>query len=364
MSPIVDAVVLSSARTKHTWLSQSVTVANASTSRCRRSIRSVRSTSSVRTTKIAPGEAVADGRVRERLETLSRMYFVTLRLSAQSRTVASSMSSTDVGRRIVRPIRAAGAAPARSRGREAGRRRWRPSSRFAAGLAGLGWVMQPISPARAPTATRTRVSAKRPTPTTSCGRSILHDPRERRVARSEELGALARRKLVRSPVPARCLHEHERAPVRHEHPVEEPLGRSEPVSRPAPEPCAAHFRTRAREAGDGSKRMLCRRLPDGAGDADEVANHRDVSERHARLRHAERPGIHADHDDLARRACPPALEVRLVRHPRVDERVVDERHRRKGEGVDACRQLRADRDQRSHAGSPSRPERCDGSRRG
>jgi len=33
------------------------------------------------------------------------MTFVTLRLSAHSRTVAKSMSSTDVGRRIDRPYR-------------------------------------------------------------------------------------------------------------------------------------------------------------------------------------------------------------------------------------------------------------------
>ncbi len=60
MRPIVDAVVMSSAKTKQTWLSQSTTAANASTGRCRRSIRSVRSTRSGERDEDRSGERVAD----------------------------------------------------------------------------------------------------------------------------------------------------------------------------------------------------------------------------------------------------------------------------------------------------------------
>ena len=60
-------------------------------------------------------------------------------------------------------------------------------------------------------------------------------------------------------------------------------------------------------------------------DPDEVAHHHDVAERNARLRHAERPRVHADHHHLPRRLRPPALEVCLVGRTRVGERVVDER---------------------------------------
>ena len=80
----------------------------------------------------------------------------------------------------------------------------------------------------------------------------------------------------------------------------------------------------ALEPGDRPLRVLVRRLPDGPVDPEEVAHHRDVAERHARLRHPERAGVHADHQHLARPLRPEPLEVGLVRRAGVDERVVDD----------------------------------------
>ena len=93
--------------------------------------------------------------------------------------------------------------------------------------------------------------------------------------------------------------------------------------------------------------MLVRRLPDGTVDSEEVAHHRDVAERHAGLRHAERTRVHADHEHFARPLRPEALEVRLVRRAGVDERVVDDVRGREAERVDLRRELATDADEAS-----------------
>ena len=333
-----------------TWFSQSTTAANASTRTYRRSILSVRSTTQRQRDEDRTGERVPDRRVRRAAATpSSRMYFVTLRLSAHRTTVVRSISSTDVGRRTLRRYRAR----LEARAREAARRRASAQPRFAAGLAGLGCGMLPMrtSRPRAPRAPVARRSA--PMPTTSVGVEHVDDPRECLVADAEERSTLFGRKLVRSAVPSGFVHEDERAPVRDEDPVEEPVGRREAIARPAPESGAAHLRARTREARDRPPRMLASRPADRSRDPDEVAHHRDVAERNARLRHAERPGVHADQQhSLSASFVAPALEVRLVRHAGVDERVVDERHRREVERLDPRRQLCADVDER-HTRIPS-----------
>ena len=79
----------SSASTNESWFSQSIDGGHESehddvaTLDSQRPFRGERQRDEDR-----PGEGVADGRVRKRLEPCSRMYFVTLRFSAQSRTVA------------------------------------------------------------------------------------------------------------------------------------------------------------------------------------------------------------------------------------------------------------------------------------
>ena len=67
-SPIVEAVVWSSAKTNESWFSQSTSAASTRSGRCRRSNRSVRSAKRVSATKISPASAYRTRRVRERRE--------------------------------------------------------------------------------------------------------------------------------------------------------------------------------------------------------------------------------------------------------------------------------------------------------
>ena len=177
---------------------------------------------------------------------------------------------------------------------------------------------------------------------------LLDDADERVVARGEERRALGGRQLVGRAIPSRLLHEDERAPVRDEDTVEEPLGGLEAIACPTPEARPADLRASASEAGDGPARVLARRRPDVAGDAHEVAHHGDVPEGNSGLRHPERPGVHAEQQQLARLPRAPAFEVRLVRLAGIDERVVDERHGREVELLDTRRELGADRGERGH----------------
>jgi hypothetical protein len=90
--------------------------------------------------------------------------------------------------------------------------------------------------------------------------------------------------------------------------------------------------------------VLARGFRDPAGDAEPVAHEAHLAERYAGLRHPERAGIHADEHGLDARADV-ALEVALVRLARVDERVVDVRHRRaERERVDGRGDAAADPD--------------------
>jgi hypothetical protein len=62
--------------------------------------------------------------------------------------------------------------------------------------------------------------------------------------------------------------------------------------------------------------MLVARPLDGADDAEPIAHHRDVAERHAGLHHAERPRVHAEQEDFFP-AATIAAQVELVRRARV-----------------------------------------------
>ena len=101
--PIVDALVASSASTKQTWLSQSSTAVSekhgdVSTLDAQRPLARTASTRrrSLRRARSEPSRTTAAA------SPLSRMYFVTLRFSDQSRIVVRSISSTEVGRRTFR----------------------------------------------------------------------------------------------------------------------------------------------------------------------------------------------------------------------------------------------------------------------
>ena len=204
-----------------------------------------------------PGERVPDRRVRERCDPSSRMYFVTLRLSAHRTTVVRSISSTEVGRRTFDATSLGQAA--RTRAREAARRRL-AQPRFAAGLAGLGCGITRFE-SSSPSASCARRSAKRPMATTS-GRAAPRRSLPSASSQTRKSGhAFSGRELVRCGS-SRLVHEDERAPVRDEHPVEESLCRSEAIARPAPEARAAHLafaRTRSRRSAvAGARAEACR----------------------------------------------------------------------------------------------------------
>jgi hypothetical protein len=88
--------------------------------------------------------------------------------------------------------------------------------------------------------------------------------------------------------------------------------------------------------------MLDLRALDALAHPDEIPNEAHVAERNARLRHAERPGVHAKQHDLFR-GLPPALEVGFVRRARVVERVIDVGDgRAKAEAIHLTRKVAAD----------------------
>ena len=96
--------------------------------------------------------------------------------------------------------------------------------------------------------------------------------------------------------------------------------------------------------------MLPLGFADGALDPQPVAHGGDFAERHARLHHPERAGIHAEEHDLFARGAE-VLQIGLVRSPGIDERVIDMCDRRL-ERQPAC--LRAE--------PPGRCEECLGDR--
>src|SRR6266516_4915560 len=98
-SPMVEAVVVFSAKTNESWLSQSMTAARASSGRSRRETRSVRSVARAIPTNTSAASPYRTVAYESGSSPCVRMYRVTLRFSAQRRTVASSISSTVDGRR-------------------------------------------------------------------------------------------------------------------------------------------------------------------------------------------------------------------------------------------------------------------------
>ena len=195
--------------TKHTWLSP-----ESQRRKERRWHAAARSeTCALRparwTTKIAPASPVGERLRTTAAEPCSRMYFVTLRLSDQSRIAVSSISSTLLGRRIIRRYRAS-TAPARNQAREAARRRQRTNC-SRQGWRGSG--EEPVRSARGRRALPARASANAPMATTSDG-FITSTTRVKASLHAEQRLALGCRKQLGRRVPARLFHEYERAPVR------------------------------------------------------------------------------------------------------------------------------------------------------
>ena len=177
---------------------------------------------------------------------------------------------------------------------------------------------------------------------------VLGDRAQGLVAGREERRALLGRQFVgRAVLPTR-LHEHERAVVPYEEAREEALGRLEALLGPTPQARTADLRACAGEALDRARVMLALGPRDAAVDPEPLARERHLAEGDAGLRHAEGTRIHADEQHLDSRPRV-TLEEALVRLARIDERVVDVRHRRAElQLVDRSSQAPADRDRRFH----------------
>mmetsp|Transcript_25877 Transcript_25877/g.64639 ORF Transcript_25877/g.64639 Transcript_25877/m.64639 type:complete len:206 (-) Transcript_25877:466-1083(-) len=150
--------------------------------------------------------------------------------------------------------------------------------------------------------------------------------RQRHVARRRHRRARRRSEGVRRDVAPAGGHENQGAVVVDEEVREEAErvgGRAVVVTRPAPETRAADLAAGACEAGDFAVGVLPRGRAHGAvrvGDQHPVADHGDVAERHAGLRHAEGAGVHADEENgLVGREF---AHVGVVDAPGVVQRVV------------------------------------------
>ena len=265
---------------------------------------------------------------------------MTLRLSAQSRTVVSSISST-VRRPAHRRRYRATARTARSRARGAARRRGPAQSAFAAGLAGLGWRIRPILDVAAERL-GARCSAKRADADDERRSQRLGDPRERVVADLEERRALGGGQLVGRAVPPDSSMNTSGHQLRDEDALEEPLGGAEAIAAPSPRsacrsPPSACTRTR-----DRPPRMLARRLPDLA------RRSRGSRAPSRRRRTARRSAPSRTGPGSCRPSAPRAGASRpsargMPRAARGRRRAgCRRRHRREPERVDARRELAAD----------------------
>ena len=109
---------------------------------------------------------------------------------------------------------------------------------------------------------------------------------------------------------------------------EKGLSLSEAFLEQTPETAAAHLGPVAGETGDLLAGMLLVWTTDRHLQPHPLAHGGDLPERHAGLGHAERPGIHAEEEDLLRAGSRKATQVGLVRSPSIVQRLVDEVRRR------------------------------------
>ncbi len=146
------------------------------------------------------------------------------------------------------------------------------------------------------------------------------------VAGGEKLSSFLGGEFVRGEVPSSFVEEGERAVIGHEMRGEETVGGAKPLSEQAPEPTATDFRARAGEPFDRALGMRPGRRRHVRHNPHPIADSGHLSERHAGLHHAKRPGIHAQKQNLAGLGGE-SFEVELVGGPGVVERVVDMRDR-------------------------------------
>ncbi len=178
-------------------------------------------------------------------------------------------------------------------------------------------------------AVRARPSAKAPTPTTISGRKFSTVCLSARSQISSNRLSFIRRQLVRSAVAAALLEEGQWTVVGDEETGEETLRSAEGLPCPSPQPGAADLGTGAGEAHPSVvSGARSRAVRSSASIFEPVADRAHLAKRHPGLGHPPRSGVHAEEQNLFRRLAV-AFEVLGVGLPRVVERVVDVRYRRR-----------------------------------
>ena len=148
------------------------------------------------------------------------------------------------------------------------------------------------------------------------------------VADLEQRPSFIRRQLVGGAVATALLEEGQRTVVGDEETGEESRWSAEHLARPSPQPGAADLGAGAGEAHDLPFRVLVLGPPDLGIDTEPVADRAHFAKRHPSLGHPPRAGVHSKEQNFLWRIAV-ELEVLSVGLPRVVERVVDVRHRRR-----------------------------------
>ena len=151
-----------------------------------------------------------------------------------------------------------------------------------------------------------------------------------RIARGHKGPGLAGGQFVWRAVTAGIFHKSQRTMIDDKVVGKKFLGRAKAFAKKAPQPAAADFAAGAGQTVDGALGMFARGFADGGIDADPIANRSHLTKGHARLRHAEGAGVHAEEHNFLWGTAGQA-KVLLVRGPRVVERVINVLHRL-GEG--------------------------------
>lgn len=149
-------------------------------------------------------------------------------------------------------------------------------------------------------------------------------PAQMRVADVKQAVARGQGQLVRREIAPAGFAECQRTIIRHEMIGEKFLRRAEAFGEESPEPPAADFRAGTIETEHRPFGMLHRRPADGRGDYQPITDGGNLAKGHTGLRHAERPGIHAEKNNsfFAAAEFP---QIQFMRRPGVSERIVDVR---------------------------------------
>lgn len=167
--------------------------------------------------------------------------------------------------------------------------------------------------------------------TLGCEISNAHDPvrfqhtrdfAQMCIARGEQCGLLGSGQFVGCEIASAALQKSQRAIIHYKMITKEHFRLSKTFCKQTPQSAATDFRPLAGKSSDRAFWMFVRGPVNARLYAKPVAHRRDLAERHACLRHAERTGIHAKKNHTLT-AVPKFFQIRLVCCPGVVERVVN-----------------------------------------